>query len=140
MLRRVPAGPVAEEDAMNVTLHCDLVGENHLELAKVSWFMNGQLIRQLPDPHCDNLGYHEKEFTSGESEYELGFVFYDMGSGMETDTGVDINLSYLCDVDPTTLMLKHVTRDFSGNFSCSGSNIAGEGPASENVSLNVLCK
>ena len=49
-------------------------------------------------------------------------------------------MELLCNVDPSELFLKHVTREFSGHFSCSGSNIVGEGYQSETVELNVMCK
>merc|ERR1719369_242036 len=66
----------------------------------------------------------------------------DFGSAMEIGSGLkpdhnNIEVNYLCDVDPTELLLQHVTRDFSGEFSCSASNAAGEGPESEPVLLNV---
>ena len=140
---------------MNVTLHCELVGGNPLELTKVYWFMNDELIRQLPDPHCDQLENEDSEtlfdeqFISEASDYELGSEFdgsgiVDIGSGMEMGSGFnpesDVGVNYLCDVDPTELFLQHVTRDFSGYFSCSGSNIAGEGPESGPVHLDVLCE
>jgi hypothetical protein len=126
-MRRLPGGPVSEEEAVNVTLHCDLVEGDPLELTTVYWFMNGEIIRQLPDPHCDPIDDLEAEDHSEESgEFELGYDYSEM--------------DYLCNVDPSELFLKHVTREFSGNFSCSGSNIAGEGHQSETVELNVLCK
>ena len=56
-MRRLPAGPVSEEEAVNVTLHCDLVEGEPLELTTVYWFMNGEFIRQLPDPHCDQIDF-----------------------------------------------------------------------------------
>jgi hypothetical protein len=117
--------------------------------------MNDELIRQLPDPRCeqieneDSLTLFDEQFISEASDYELGSGFdgsgiVDIGSGMEMGSGFnpesDIRVNYLCDVDPTELFLQHVTRDFSGYFSCSGSNIAGEGPASEPVHLDVLCE
>eukprot|EP00092_Neocalanus_flemingeri_P009188 GFUD01009889.1.p1 GENE.GFUD01009889.1~~GFUD01009889.1.p1 ORF type:complete len:1498 (+),score=504.87 GFUD01009889.1:68-4561(+) len=152
-IRKDPTAPVSEEDDMNVTLHCDLIGGNPLELVRVSWFMNGELIRQLPDPHCDQLQQLEseeifdEEFISEAGDYEVGSGvddsgIIDIGSGMEMGSAVNpdggVNVNYLCDVDPTELFLQHVTRAFSGHFSCSGSNMAGEGPVSESVDLDVL--
>ena len=146
---------MTEEDDMNVTLHCDIIGGNPLHLARVFWFRNGELIRQLPDPHCDQIEKFEseelidEEFISEASEYELGSGFestsiIDIGSGMEMGSGLnpesDVGVNYLCDVDPTELFFQHVTRIFDGNFTCSGSNMAGDGPASDSVELNVLRK
>ena len=136
LIQRYPDGPVSEEEDINVTLHCDLAGENLPKLTSVSWFMNGDLIRHLPDPQCEELGYYEEAFVPGASDYEIGF---DIGSGNGADIS-DRNVNFFCDVDPTELLLKHVTRDFSGNFSCSGSNRVGKGPTSDVLLLNVLCK
>jgi len=86
-------------------------------------------------------------FISEASDYELGsgeelLGIADIGSAMEMGSGfnpdTDIEMDYLCDVDPTELLLQHVTRDFSGLFSCSGSNSAGEGPKSEAIHLDIL--
>jgi len=154
-IRKEHTGPLSEEDDMNVTLHCDLIDGNPLELVRVSWFMNGELIRQIPDSHCYERELFEsddlinEEFLSEASDYELGSgigpsTLSDLGSGMEIGSGVNPDsiqsANHLCDVDPTELFLQHVTRDFSGNFSCAGSNIAGEGPESAPVNLNVMCK
>ena len=154
-IRKDPAGQVNEEDDMNVTLHCDLVDGNPLGLSRVHWFMNGELIRQLPDPHCEQLentqseNLLDEEFISEAGDYELGSGFggsgiIDVGSGMEMGSGFnpesEVEVNYLCDVDPTELFLQHVTRDFSGQFSCSGSNMAGEGEESEPVLLDILCE
>ena len=45
--------------------------------------------------------------------------------------------SSLGDVDPTQLVLPDVQRDSAGNYTCRGSNIAGEGPVSEHEILEV---
>merc|ERR1711892_954381 len=39
--------------------------------------------------------------------------------------------SVLCDIDPTELILQDVGRDLDGNYTCIGSNMAGEGTESE---------
>ena len=127
---------------MNVTLHCDLVGQNNQELKTVRWFMNGELIRQLPDPHCDQVANLEAGQHARESvKYETGPAMTDMadyGSGVEINIASD--LQYLCDVDPTQLVLQQVTREFSGNFSCSGGDSVREDVPSEAVELDILCK
>ena len=127
---------------MNVTLHCDLVGQNNQELKTVRWFMNGELIRQLPDPHCDQVANLEAGQHASESvKYRTSPAMTDMmdyGSGVEINIATD--LQYLCDVDPTQLVLQQVTREFSGNFSCSGGESVREDVPSEAVELDILCK
>jgi len=152
-IRKDPDDILREEDDMNVTLHCDLVDGNPLELSTVFWFRNGKMIRQLPDPHCAHVEEVHSDMLENElfineaSDYELGSGldgsgFEDFGSAMEMGSGFNpdskIEVEYLCDVDPTELFLQHVTRDFSGQFSCSGSNSAGGGPESEPVLLDIL--
>jgi len=115
--------------------------------------MNGQLIRTLPEAHCvsiDNNQMEElftEEFMSGAKELEMGSGLedsdmVDIGSGMEFGSAFlpddSINMNALCDVDPTELFLQQVSREFSGNFSCSGANVAGEGQIAEAIFLNVL--
>ena len=91
----------------------------------------------------------DEQFLNEASDYELGPGFdgsgiVDIVSGTEKGSGFnpesDVEVASLCDVDPTELFLQHVTRDFSGYFSCSGNNIAGERLVSEPVHLNVLCE
>eukprot|EP00091_Calanus_sinicus_P020505 TRINITY_DN5634_c0_g1_i1.p1 TRINITY_DN5634_c0_g1~~TRINITY_DN5634_c0_g1_i1.p1 ORF type:complete len:412 (+),score=117.82 TRINITY_DN5634_c0_g1_i1:763-1998(+) len=119
-LRIEPAGPVSEEDNVNVTLHCDVVEGNPLELTRVSWFLNGDLIRELPDPQCHELiGVEYEEMVTEELLVNEG------------------DSASLCDVDPTELMLHEVSRELQGNYTCVGSNIAGEGGSSEPEELIV---
>eukprot|EP00090_Calanus_glacialis_P045715 TRINITY_DN8668_c0_g1_i1.p1 TRINITY_DN8668_c0_g1~~TRINITY_DN8668_c0_g1_i1.p1 ORF type:complete len:1080 (-),score=259.44 TRINITY_DN8668_c0_g1_i1:89-3328(-) len=119
-LRIEPEGPVSEEDHVNVTLYCDVVEGNPLVLSRVSWFLNGDLIRELPDPQCHELMGVESE--------EMVMEELLVNEGESTS---------LCDIDPTELILHEVTRDFQGNFTCAGSNIAGEGSSSEPVEVIV---
>ena len=44
----------------------------------------------------------------------------------------------LCDIDPSKLLLEHVSRHFHGNFSCIGMNAAGPSPMSDPIELVVL--
>lgn len=46
----------------------------------------------------------------------------------------------LCDIDPSQLVLEHVSRLFDGNYSCQGSNGAGWSRPSPEVELQVFCK
>ena len=44
---------------------------------------------------------------------------------------------FLCDVDPSKLILESVNRHFSGNFSCTGSTQGGQSPMSNCIPLEV---
>jgi len=120
MVRIGHEGPVSEEENTNVTLYCDILDGNPLFLTRVSWFLNGDLIKDNPDPEC----------------YEV--------TGIESDELVAEELlineedsSLLCDVDPSQLVLYDVQRDSAGNYTCMGSNIAGEGPLSQPEILEI---
>lgn len=43
-------------------------------------------------------------------------------------------------IDPSRLLLEPASRNFHGNFSCEGENLAGWGPVSESAELLVYCK
>ena len=49
----------------------------------------------------------------------------------------ELLITSLGDVDPTQLVLPDVQRHSAGNYTCRGSNIAGEGPVSEHEILEV---
>ena len=46
----------------------------------------------------------------------------------------------LCDIDPTKLLLEHVTKKFHGNYTCQGANEAGWSDYAEEQELQVFCK
>jgi hypothetical protein len=46
----------------------------------------------------------------------------------------------LCDIDPSKLLLEHVSKLFHGNFSCEGANEAGWSDPSEEEQLEIYCK
>ncbi len=46
----------------------------------------------------------------------------------------------LCDVDPSKLLLEHVTRSFHGNYSCQGTNGAGWSEPSDEEELEIFCE
>ncbi|XP_058054565.1 hemicentin-1 [Anopheles bellator] len=52
----------------------------------------------------------------------------------EATLGTDENL---CEVDPSKMLLQNVGREFIGNYSCEGFNLAGWGDVSEDSSLDV---
>jgi len=120
MVRIGQAGPVSEEENTNITLYCDILDGNPLFLTRVSWFLNGDLIKDLPDPEC-----HEVIGIESEELIEEELLINEEYS------------SSLCDVDPTQLILHDVQRDSAGNYTCMGSNMAGEGPVSEPEILEV---
>ncbi|XP_059622571.1 hemicentin-2-like isoform X2 [Phlebotomus argentipes] len=44
-----PASPIIENNASNVTLYCNVVQGNPAQLLKVRWFLDGQLLKELPE-------------------------------------------------------------------------------------------
>uniref|UniRef100_A0A2P2I4X8 Neural cell adhesion molecule 1-like n=1 Tax=Hirondellea gigas TaxID=1518452 RepID=A0A2P2I4X8_9CRUS len=46
-----PSEPVSEEDHMNVTLICDILQANPDGLERARWFLDGKLLKELPE--CD---------------------------------------------------------------------------------------
>ena len=85
--------------------------------------MNGDHIRELPDPQCNELMGVESE------KMVLEELLVNEGESAS-----------LCDIDPRELILHEVTRDLLGNFTCVGSNIAGEGSISGSEELIVYCE
>ncbi|XP_059086621.1 hemicentin-1-like isoform X5 [Tigriopus californicus] len=103
LLRMDPPSPVSETDRRNVTLFCDIEDGNPSELTSVRWYMNGELLQQLPI--CEDELNDEND---------------------------------LCGIDPSKLLLEHVTVKFHGNFSCEGANEAGWSDASPEEELEIL--
>lgn len=46
----------------------------------------------------------------------------------------------LCDIDPSKLLLEHVSQQFHGNFSCQGNNGAGWSKVSRERELEIYCE
>ena len=46
----------------------------------------------------------------------------------------------LCDIDPSKLLLEHVSQQFHGNFSCQGNNGAGWSRVSRERQLEIYCE
>nr|XP_022900084.1 uncharacterized protein LOC111413372 isoform X2 [Onthophagus taurus] len=109
-VRRDPASPVRAEDKGNVTLFCEVSAGNPVALSKVKWFMNGELILELPE--CNYTSYDE----DGNGE----------GYG-----------GPYCGIDSSVLLLLNVTETFAGNYSCQGKNVVGWGPKSTDQELIV---
>ena len=101
-LRMDPPSPISELDRRNVTLFCDLESGYPGTLSKVNWYMDGNLLKELPDCHSENAD--------------------------------------LCDIDPSKLLLEHVSKLFHGNYSCQAANEAGWSPMSEPRQLEIYCE
>ncbi len=52
-LRIEPSPPVIENSNENVTLYCDVNSGNPSTLLKVQWYLNGNLLKELPS--CSGL-------------------------------------------------------------------------------------
>ncbi|KAK0170097.1 hypothetical protein PV328_010700 [Microctonus aethiopoides] len=105
-----PEVPVNEADRLNVSLTCDIVNGNPMGLNAVRWYLDGDLLKELPD--C---------------------------ARNSTTAGMD-DTSTFCDIDPSKLLLEAVGRSFHGNYSCEGRNDAGWGPISPSTPVVVYYK
>ncbi|CAG0881271.1 unnamed protein product [Darwinula stevensoni] len=103
-----PRGTVSELQRPNITLSCGILSGNPRELQAVRWYMDGDLLKELPE--C---------VRNGSSPWEYDYD-YD-----------------LCDIDPTKMLLEAVGRKFIGNYSCEGRNEAGWSRRSADVPLNI---
>ena len=119
VLHMSPSSPISELDRRNVTLFCDVISGNPEILNSVKWFMDGVLLKQLP--MCHN-----------ELEYDII-----VGNGHHSP---DDDEDDLCDIDPSKLLLEHVTKLFHGNFSCAATNDAGWSERSHEAQLEIHCK
>ncbi|XP_046400693.1 hemicentin-1 isoform X3 [Ischnura elegans] len=103
-----PLTPVSEIDKLNITLLCRVEAGNPETLLSVRWYLDGELLKELPD--C--RGNDSSEANSSDD-------------------------SLFCDIDPSKLLLEDVSRSFHGNYSCEGMNEAGWGPLSPEEELIV---
>ena len=60
-LRMAPISPISELDRRNVTLFCDLVSGYPETLSRVNWYMDGNLLKELPDCPSDRNPYASHE-------------------------------------------------------------------------------
>ena len=111
-LRMDPPSPISELDRRNVTLFCDIVSGYPSILTRVNWYMDGNLLKELPD--CPD----------------------DLDFGGFGENGAND----LCDIDPSKLLLEHVSKLFHGNYSCEAANEAGWSDMSELKQLEIYCK
>ncbi|KAK1135643.1 hypothetical protein K0M31_000230 [Melipona bicolor] len=107
-----PETPVNEADRQNVSLTCEVVTGNPASLTAVRWYLDGDLLKELPD--CTR----NSSATTTTTEESLIF----------------------CDIDPSKLLLEAVGRSFHGNYSCEGRNDAGWGPLSPSAPVMVYYK
>ncbi|KAL0102956.1 hypothetical protein PUN28_018335 [Cardiocondyla obscurior] len=107
-----PETPVNEADRQNVSLTCEVDAGNPAILTAVRWYLDGDLLKELPD--CTRNG------TATPSSSEESSAF--------------------CDIDPSKLLLESVGRTFHGNYSCEGKNEAGWGPVSPSTPVIVYYK
>lgn len=107
-----PETPVNEADRQNVSLTCEVVTGNPASLTAVRWYLDGDLLKELPD--CTR----NSSATTTTTEESLIF----------------------CDIDPSKLLLEAVGRSFHGNYSCEGRNDAGWGPLSPSAPVMVHCE
>jgi len=103
---------VNEADRLNVSLTCEVDAGNPAVLTAVRWYLDGDLLKELPD--CTRNG------TAMTTSSEESLTF--------------------CDIDPSKLLLEAVGRSFHGNYSCEGRNGAGWGPISPSTPVIVYCK
>lgn len=107
-----PETPVNEADRVNVSLTCEVDAGNPATLSAVRWYLDGDLLKELPD--CP------RNSTAMTASTEESSTF--------------------CDIDPSKLLLESVGRSFHGNYSCEGRNEAGWGPISPSTPVIVYCK
>ena len=119
-LSMTPSSPISELDKQNVTLYCDVTAGNPKHLTTVKWFMEGSLLKQLPYCHDD--------------------LHYDVGGDEAGDSDPFVASADYCNVDPSVLMLEHVSKVFHGNFSCEGANEAGWSERSLEKPLEIHCE
>ncbi|XP_014473462.1 PREDICTED: hemicentin-1 isoform X2 [Dinoponera quadriceps] len=107
-----PETPVNEADRLNVSLTCEVDSGNPATLTAVRWYLDGDLLKELPD--C------ARNSTAVTTTTEESLTF--------------------CDIDPSKLLLEAVGRSFHGNYSCEGRNEAGWGPISPSTPVVVYYK
>ncbi|XP_044589396.1 hemicentin-2 isoform X6 [Cotesia glomerata] len=108
-----PEVPINEADRLNVSLTCYAVKGNPINLNAVRWYLDGDLLKELPDCNIKN--------------------------NSTITLNMDDTLTF-CDIDPSKLLLEAVGRSFHGNYSCEGRNDAGWGLISPSTPVIVYYK
>lgn len=120
-----PEVPVNEADRLNVSLTCEVVNGNPMTLTTVRWFLDGDLLKELP------------ECARNSSISDAGNI----GSTSSSANSILVEeASTFCDIDPSKLLLEAVGRSFNGNYACEGRNDAGWGERSASAPVVVYCK
>ncbi|XP_043230348.1 hemicentin-2-like isoform X2 [Amphibalanus amphitrite] len=119
---------VLERDRENVTFVCDVTDGNPDELLAVRWYLDGIMLRQVPDENCTNTTEINGTVTT---------LPYDIQDYYDPDSSEVLQLEELCGTNPAPLVLLSVERSFMANYSCSGKNAAGWGPRSKERELVV---
>ena len=119
-----PEVPVNEADRLNVSLTCEVINGNPMTLTTVRWFLDGDLLKELPD--C----------ARNSSNGDTGLV---SGTGSNANGILIEETSTFCDIDPSKLLLEAVGRSFNGIYACEGRNEAGWGERSANAPVVVYC-
>ncbi|XP_043278895.1 uncharacterized protein nrm isoform X1 [Venturia canescens] len=117
-----PEVPVNEADRLNVSLTCEVVDGNPMTLTTVRWFLDGDLLKELPD--CSR---NSSLASDGASSTSTNGILVD-------------EISTFCDIDPSKLLLEAVGRSFNGNYACEGRNDAGWGNRSASAPVVVYYK
>lgn len=118
-LTREPSGDVLENEKENIKLRCNSGNKD----SSVTWYKDGQTLREIPDPFCEPYGEYDKFFEYEYNQTDDEIFYSDVG-----ETPVD-----LCGAEPRELILQEVSRDFSGNYSCSV-----DGDISEDLELVIF--
>ncbi|XP_074098515.1 neuromusculin isoform X5 [Cotesia typhae] len=108
-----PEVPINEADRLNVSLTCYVINGNPINLNAVRWYLDGDLLKELPDCNIKN--------------------------NSTITLNMDDTLTF-CDIDPSKLLLEAVGRSFHGNYSCEGRNDAGWGLISPSTPVIVYYK
>lgn len=137
-VRMEPVGPVIESDRQNVSLHCEVVSGNPPVLATARWFLDRDILKQLPD--CDTSTPTTTKSPDDTTTGEFRLQNCDI---LLTYCSLTIQFSDnddMCeDIDPSRLLLQQASRGFHGNYSCEGGNSAGWGLVSKPTELLVYC-
>lgn len=121
-----PSSPIIENDVTNITLFCNVEDGNPSELIKVKWYIEGDILTVSPKCIDDNDDITGIDIDENNEENNEG-----------NDEDDDENNDSKCNVQRNQLLLTNVRRQFLGNYSCEGQNLAGWGPRSEDVELNI---
>ncbi|KAG5898346.1 hypothetical protein JTB14_034328 [Gonioctena quinquepunctata] len=105
-----PSTPVKSVDKSTVTLLCNVTSGNPSVLQKVRWFLDGDIMKELPE--CNY-------------------------SSIDVNGTTEMNGGPFCSLDPSIMSLQTVDETFAGRYTCQGYTVSGWGPVSEPEELIV---